>query len=61
MTSEEKVKKVWPKAWCYDQYPDAHIIFDSHPGKLPGQGFGDTPRAAWTNAWRRIQQERKTR
>ena len=54
MTAEQKVKQVYPEAfwmrgWIYSKLFSVSKTI----------GWGKTEALAWTNAWRRIQAERK--
>jgi hypothetical protein len=57
MKAEEKVKQVWPQAFCYRMYAGAYYIIkrEGAKGKIGG---GQRSSEAWADAWRRIQCER---
>jgi hypothetical protein len=68
VTSEERVKQVYPKAEAlHRQGIGWAIFFDGHPHLLfmnarwssPDAYGGNTKSSAWVNAWRNIQAAKK--
>jgi len=59
MTAEQKVKEVYPEAFCLRGGPRIYwlVLREGYKGSFVPRAF--TPREAWAEAWKRIQAERK--
>ena len=59
MTAEQKVKQVYPMAFCYRMRKFEFYIIE-YEGALGDIGKGEGTRGAWAEAWRNIQKQQAT-